>query len=40
MGIAHGVMPISNDPIRTVVQTEQGNLAFSITLCESAVNRR
>ena len=28
MGIAHGVMPISNDPIRTVVQTERGNLAF------------
>ena len=28
MGIAHEVMPISNDPIRTVVQTERGNLAF------------
>ena len=28
MGIAHGVMPISNDPIRTVVQTERGDLAF------------
>ena len=28
MGIAHGVMPISDDPIRTVVQTERGNLAF------------
>ena len=28
MGIAHTVMPISNDPIRTVVQTEQGDLAF------------
>ena len=28
MGIAHGVMPISNDPIRTVVQTEQGDLEF------------
>ena len=28
MGIAHRVMPISNDPIRTVVQTERGDLAF------------
>lgn len=28
MGIAHGVMPISNDPIRTVIQTERGDLAF------------
>ena len=28
MGIAHKVMPISNDPIRTVVQTEQGDLEF------------
>ena len=28
MGIAHAVVPISNDPIRTVVQSEQGDLAF------------
>ena len=28
MGIAHTVMPISDDPIRTVVQSEQGDLAF------------
>lgn len=28
MGIAHRVIPISNDPIRTVVQTERGDLAF------------
>ena len=28
MGIAHAVIPISDDPIRTVVQSEQGNLAF------------
>ena len=28
MGIAHTVIPISDDPIRTVVQSEQGDLAF------------
>lgn len=28
MGIAHAVIPISDDPIRTVVQSEQGDLAF------------
>lgn len=28
MGIAHEVVPISDDPIRTVVQSEQGDLAF------------
>ena len=28
MGVAHAVIPISDDPIRTVVQSEQGNLAF------------
>jgi LPPG:FO 2-phospho-L-lactate transferase len=28
MGITHAVIPISDDPIRTVVQSEQGDLAF------------
>ena len=28
MGIAHEVVPVSDDPIRTVVQSEQGDLAF------------
>ena len=28
MGIAHAIVPFSNDPIRTVVQSEQGDLAF------------
>ncbi len=28
MGIAHKVVPVSDDPIRTVVQSEQGDLAF------------
>ena len=42
MGIAHEVVPISNDPIRTVVQSEQGDLAFQHYFvrerCQPAVN--
>jgi len=42
MGIAHEVVPISDDPIRTVVQSEQGDLAFQLYFvrerCQPAVS--
>ena len=42
LGIRHEVVPISDDPIRTVVQSEQGDLAFQHYFvrerCEPAVS--
>ncbi len=28
LGIAHTVLPMSDDPVRTIVETDQGNMAF------------
>lgn len=42
MSIAHAVIPISNDPIRTIAHTDQGDLAFQHYFvrerCEPAVS--